>query len=148
MSPILEHLNKAGVRYLLIGGQAMRMKGLPRFSMDWDIWIPNEKDNIDRLNQALDDYLDCPVLPLGARGENFVQTYQTMFGVLQFHLALPGIASFAEAERRARTVVDDDGTSVRIVSDHDLLAAKKATGRPQDILDIEYLQQRIGDSTS
>jgi len=40
MEDYLRRLNAAGVRYLLIGGQAMRLEGMPRFSMDWDILIP------------------------------------------------------------------------------------------------------------
>jgi hypothetical protein len=40
MDELLKRLNAAGVKYLLIGGQAMRLYGMPRFSMDWDLFIP------------------------------------------------------------------------------------------------------------
>ena len=40
VEPLIQRLNKAGARYLLIGGQAMRLEGMPRFSMDWDLYIP------------------------------------------------------------------------------------------------------------
>lgn len=35
MNELILAFNTAGVRYLLIGGQAMRLAGMPRFSMDW-----------------------------------------------------------------------------------------------------------------
>ena len=40
MDELFQTLNAAGVRYLLVGGQAMRLFGMPRFSMDWDFFIP------------------------------------------------------------------------------------------------------------
>jgi len=95
MDELFLSLNQASVRYLLIGGQAMRLMGMPRFSMDWDIFIPpSDEANFKLLNQVLDAELDLPLLPLGPGGENFVQTYQTRWGVVQFHLALPGVRSF------------------------------------------------------
>ncbi len=39
MTELLQRLNAAHVRYLLIGGQAMRLLGMPRYSMDWDLFI-------------------------------------------------------------------------------------------------------------
>ena len=90
MDELFLALNEASVRYLLIGGQAMRLMGMPRFSMDWDIFIPpGDEANFELLNQVLDAELDLPLIPLGPQGENFVQTYQTSWGVVQFHLALP-----------------------------------------------------------
>ncbi len=102
MDELLQQLNAAGIRYLLIGGQAMRQPGSPRFYMDWDFFIPpRDERNLDRLNELLADDLDLPLLPLGPLGENFIQTYQTHWGALQFHLGLPGLPRFDEAEAAA-----------------------------------------------
>ena len=73
MRDLLAVLNSGGVRYLLVGGQAMRLYGMPRFSMDWDFFIPpRDEENLKRLNEILQDELDLPIVPLGARGENFI----------------------------------------------------------------------------
>ena len=40
MDDLFQAFDKAGIRYLLIGGQAMRLFGMPRYSMDWDFLIP------------------------------------------------------------------------------------------------------------
>lgn len=40
MDSLITAMNQAGVRYLVIGGQAVRLHGLPRFSMDWDFLPP------------------------------------------------------------------------------------------------------------
>lgn len=36
MEEVIAMFNNSGVRYLLIGGQAMMLEGMPRFSMDWE----------------------------------------------------------------------------------------------------------------
>jgi hypothetical protein len=78
MDELIQCYNGANIRYLLIGGQAMRLEGLPRFSMDWDFYIPpKDLENIARINDVLESELDAPLLPLGPRGEGFVQAYQT-----------------------------------------------------------------------
>src|ERR1017187_5059336 len=110
MNELILAFNAAGIRYLLIGGQAMRLAGMPRFSMDWDFFIPpRDEANFSKLNEILKDELDVPVVPLGSRGENFIQTYQTRRGILQFHLGLPGVPRFEEAEKAAVTRETETG---------------------------------------
>src|SRR5688572_8231653 len=123
MDELLQRLNAAGIRYLLIGGQAMRLFGMPRYSMDWDFFIPpRDPENFRRLNQLLDEELGEPLLPLGDRGENFLQTFQTRWGVLQFHLGVPGLPRFDEAETAAITRRTETGVPVKCVSGPHLLA--------------------------
>jgi len=147
MNDLLSTFNAAGIRYLLAGGQAMRLYGMPRFSMDWDFFIPpHDEQNFKRLNALLERELDVPLVPLGARGENFIQTYQTCWGILQFHLGLPGVPRFDEAEAHLAVRTSEEGTTVKCLSGADLLAAKRAAGRPQDQADIVFLEelQRLG----
>jgi hypothetical protein len=147
MNELLQEFNRGGIRYLLIGGQAMRLIGMPRFSMDWDFFIPpRDSENFARLNQLLEAELDMPLIPLGKEGENFIQTYQTRWGVMQFHLGLPGVPRFDEAERSAVVRCTEDGAPVRCLSGVHLLASKQAANRPQDQADIEFLLelQRLG----
>ena len=54
MEEILKLFNLHKVRYLVVGGQAVRLEGLPRFSMDWDVFIPpGDLDNIKKINTVL-----------------------------------------------------------------------------------------------
>lgn len=142
MDEFFQKLNRAGIKYLLVGGQAMRFAGMPRHTMDWDLFIPpRDQENIDRLNEILADDLDLPLVPLGTRGENFIQTYQTRWGVIQFHLGVPGAPRFDEAAHQAVTHLTPTGTPVRCLGGEHLLAAKRAAGRPQDQEDIEFLEE-------
>jgi hypothetical protein len=147
MNELILAFNAAGIRYLRAGGQAMRLTGMPRFSMDWDFFIPpRDAENFARLNEVLKDELDAPLVPLGLRGENFIQTYQTRWGILQFHLGLPGVPRFDEVEKAAVIRHSEQGTPVNCLSGLQLLAAKRAADRPQDQTDIVFLEelQRLG----
>lgn len=142
MEELLNILKLSRIRYLLLGGQAIRLMGMPRFSMDWDFFLPpHDADNFQRLNTALEEDLDCFIEPLGPRGENFIQTYQTRWGVLQFHLGVPGLPRFDEAEARSVLRPNENGVLVRCLSGRDLLATKLAANRPSDQLDIEFLRE-------
>ena len=143
MDELILLFNKHRIRYLLIGGQAVRLEGMPRFSMDWDFYIPpKDLDNIQKINRLLEGELDLSLLPLGERGENFVQTYQTRWGIVQFHLAGPGLPKFDEAEARAVIHETENQTPVRCLSTIDLLESKRRAARPQDIEDIAFLERK------
>ncbi|MFC1849652.1 hypothetical protein ACFL27_05525 [candidate division CSSED10-310 bacterium] len=140
MEKIIHLLNINNIRYVIIGGQAIRLLGMPRLTMDWDIFIPHkDAENLRLLNDVLEEFLDMPIVPLGPKGELFIQTYQTPFGVLQFHLLLPGLSSFDDIERRS-TIISE----IRCISAPDLLLCKKTANRHQDQDDIEYLENLQG----
>jgi hypothetical protein len=49
MDELILLFNQHRVRYLLIGGQEVRLEGMPRFSMDWDFYIPpRDLENIQK----------------------------------------------------------------------------------------------------
>lgn len=144
MEEILKLFNRHNIRYLVIGGQAIRLEGLPRFSMDWDFFIPSrDKGNIDAINALLGDILDLQLEPMGTHGENFIQTYQTQWGIIQFHLGGPGLPPFDAAEAMAVWHQSENGTPIRCLCASHLLAAKKAANRPQDQVDIEFLEEKL-----
>ncbi len=82
--------------------------------------------------------LSCP----WEQGENFIQTYQTRWGIVQFHLAGPGLPKFEEAEARAVIHETENRTPVRCLCRNDLLESKKKAARPQDVLDIVFLENK------
>jgi hypothetical protein len=141
---ILKLFNLHKVRYLVIGGQAMRLEGLPRFSMDWDVFIPpRDMVNIEKINTVLGNIIDMPLVPIGPKGENFVQTYQTQWGIIQFHLGGPGLPAFDVAEASAIQCQSENGVSIRCLCARHLLDSKKAANRPQDQIDIEFLEEKL-----
>jgi hypothetical protein len=115
--------------------------------MDWDFFIPpRDVQNFIRLNEIMKDELDLPLVAMGSHGENFIQTYQTRWGILQFHLGLPGVPRFDGAEKAMIMRQSEQGVPVRCLSGADLLGAKRAANRPQDQADLKFLEesQRLG----
>jgi predicted nucleotidyltransferase len=145
MEETLKRLTDAGVRFVLIGGQAMRLEGMPRTSMDWDLYVPpRDARNMDAINNALSDDIDVPVVELGPRGENAIQTYQTPEGILQFHLGGPGLPPFDVALARAVRREIAEGIAVPCLAAEDLLTTKERVNRPQDQDDILFLRAKLG----
>lgn len=133
MNELLQQFYEEGVRYLLIGGQAMRLSGMPRSTMDWDFFIPpRDEANFALLNRILEKELDIPLVALGPVGQNFVQTYQTSYGVLQFHLLLPGVRRFDEVEKVAVIRNINKSIPVKCLSGAHLLcqASSQSSARP------------------
>ncbi len=141
MDEVIRLFNENKIRYLVFGGQAVRLEGMPRFTMDWDIFIPSKDlNNMQHINKLLIDELDLPIVPIGRHGENIIQTYQTRWGVIQFHLAVAGIRSFDEAEKESIFHDNENGLKIKCISRSDLIMSKKSVSRPQDIADIEFLE--------
>ncbi|NJK91707.1 MAG: hypothetical protein HC904_07710 [Blastochloris sp.] len=111
--------------------------------MDWDLFIPGRDEaNHALINEALKDDLELPLMMLGVRGENFLQTEQLSLGILQFHLVVPGL-SFPEAEKNSVLLKEEGGSPIRCVSAWDLLKSKQAANRPVDQPDILFLKSRL-----
>ena len=119
----------------------MLQEGMPRFTLDWDIFVPPfDVDNFTKINSALAGELDMAVEPLDVKtGEGFVQTFQTSAGIIQFHLSPPGLPKFSEVEERAVTG-DYKGVPVKYLCLDDLLNSKLAVARDKDADDILFLK--------
>ena len=130
MNELILALNAAGIRYLLVGGQAMRLTGMPRFSMDWDFFIPpRDEKNFATLNDLLRAEIDLPLVAVGSRGENFIQTYQTRWGILQFHLGLPGVPRFPQMISLLRNFIHGWDSILQICSAYGAVFNRPNTSR-------------------
>ncbi len=112
--------------------------------MDWDLLLPSrDAENVARINALLADELDVPLETLGPHGENVIQTYQTRWGILQFHLGRPpGMEAFDVLEARAKEHLIANGVVAKCLNGKDLLASKRAVNRPSDFEDIEFLEAK------
>ena len=52
----LQLLSEHQVEYLLIGGQALALHGVPRFTKDADLWLRNTDENLERAKRALQSF--------------------------------------------------------------------------------------------
>ena len=127
------------VEYLLIGGYAVGYYGYPRATADMDIWIAMNPANSDRIVAVLKEFgFDLPELS----PELFLKEWQIIrLGVPPVRIELATTISGVNfGECYAKRVVDVlDGVKVRLISLKHLKANKKASGRHQDLADLENL---------
>ena len=139
----LRLLNEKQVEYLVIGGYALSVYGYVRATGDIDIWIHATPQNAQKMLGAMnafgfssDDVSEQDFLPDDNGKAGFLS-----FGDAPFKIEILGEAqgvSFAEAYPKRKTVVLDD-TPIQFIGLSELIANKKAVGRPTDLLDIENL---------
>ncbi len=152
---LIAALADGGVDYVLIGGLAVGAHGFPRATKDIDIVPAPDASNLKRLaavlrtvgarHHGLGDFdpSEFPFDPLDpaqlAEGGNFVLI--TRLGRLDVMQWVPGIPGELAFEHLARDAVDTSlgGHRIRVCSREDLVAMKRAAGRPQDLLDLEEL---------
>jgi len=135
----LRLLNVHKVEYLLIGGYAVSYHGYPRATADMDIWVAIHPANADRVVAALKEFgFDLPDLS----PELFLRQWQIIrLGVPPVRIEIATTISGVDfAECYASRVQDTlDGVLVNLINLNHLKANKKASGRHQDLADLEHL---------
>lgn len=61
---LFKRLLEEGVRYLLCGGVAVNIYGIPRMTMDIDLLLDFEEENIKNFNKAIEDLSYTPNVPI------------------------------------------------------------------------------------
>jgi predicted nucleotidyltransferase len=136
----IQSLDTHAVRYLIIGGYAVAFHGEPRYTKDLDVWVELNPENAVRLVAALDEF---GFGSLNLRAEDFLvpdQIIQLGYPPNRIDLlvSLMGV-DFATCYA-ARVEIVMDGVAVNFIDLENLKKNKLATGRLQDLADLERLQ--------
>ena len=127
------------VRYVVIGGIAAIVHGVPRMTFDVDLLIEATEPNAARLLKALDAAgigsaaLTTPQQLLAHEISIFKDVVR-----VDVQTSTPGV-SFEDAWHR-RVEREVSGVPYWILSKPDLIAAKRAAGRPKDLEDVRVLE--------
>jgi hypothetical protein len=144
---ILAALVDADVRFVLIGGLAAQVHGSPSLTGDVDICFAIDRENLNRLATALRslaavrrELAEGIVAPIDAKAlrAGDVFTLTTRYGDLDL-LAHPDPGLDYEALDRNAVSVEILGIRVRAAGLDDLIAMKRAAGRPKDRVEVEIL---------
>lgn len=136
---VFSSLEKNKVKYVVIGGIASVLHGVPRATFDLDILIEATPKNAENLLKALVD------AGLGTASlitvEGVLAHEITIFKDIvriDVQIRTPGI-EFQEVWKN-RKVVDYQGQEFYILSKDDLIASKRAAGRDVDLEDVRLLE--------
>jgi hypothetical protein len=146
-SNLLGALLEGGVEFVVIGGLAAQAQGSPLITEDLDICFDLDRANLERLAAVLGQLAavrrglpEGILAPLDARAlrAGDVFTLRTMFGDLDL-LARPD-PGLDYGQLRSRAARFSFGEMTVWIADlEDVIAMKRAAGRPKDLLAIEHL---------
>lgn len=132
-------LDKAGIPYMVIGGQAVLLYGEPRLTKDIDITIGA---TLDRLQVVLDLVREINLQPLVDPEEFTRQTYVLPCQDEASEIRVDLIFSFSPYEQQAlerAREVELGGEEVRFASLEDVIIHKVIAGRPRDLEDVKHM---------
>jgi len=135
---VFASLKKHKVRYLVIGGIAAVLHGVPRATFDLDILIETTDENAQRLLDALLEANLGTASLISAQGllDHEITIFQDRVRI-DVQTRTPGI-DFQDAWEHRETM-HYRNQDILIVSKLDLIASKKAAGRTIDLEDIRML---------
>ncbi len=135
----IQFLNDNSVKYLVVGGYAVAVHGHPRYTKDIDIWIEISLENANNLLKALQQF------GFGSLGLN-IQDFLNPDRIIQLGYppnridlltTIDGV-DFANCYPARLEIIVDDIT-VNFIDLNNLKLNKKASGRFQDLADLENL---------
>ena len=129
------------MRFLVVGGFAVAVHGIPRYTKDLDIWIECSEDNAKKLLVVLEAFgfgsLDLTVEDFTTPDLVIQLGYEP--NRIDFLTGLTGV-TFADAFPK-RVSATLDGINVPVIDRASLATNKRAFGRPQDLVDAEGLEK-------
>ena len=151
---IFKELNKQKIDYLVVGGLAVNLHGVPRMTYDIDIMILLEAKNVRELITKLTNWGYRPKVPINPmeladetkrnswvqeKGMKAVNFYSDKLPIGEIDIVFDSPISYIELKSRA-VMIELEREKIPTVSIHDLIKLKQKSGRKQDIADVEYLK--------
>ena len=137
---MLQCLLEENVRFLLVGAYAVAVHGFPRATKDIDFFVWATPENAANLMRALTKF----GAPLDDISESDFSSEGIIFQIgnsprrIDIITNISGI-KFEQAYANRKAILIE-GIEVPVISLRDLIANKRASGRMQDLADIEKLE--------
>ena len=137
---LLSLLSSRKIDYIIAGAHAMAAYARPRYTEDLDIFVRRDRENIERLASALEEF-GTPMEPGGVDG--MIEKSRAMIRIgsppsqLDILNFLTGL-TFEEAAKNAVPIMLSD-LPVKVLALEDLKKTKLSAGRPKDLEDLRRL---------
>jgi hypothetical protein len=138
---MLRELSAAGADFLIVGGYAVAVHGYVRATADFDIWVRPTPENAVLVYEALARF-GAPLEELSvedlAKPELIYQ-----IGIkperIDILTRISGVDFETAWARRTQATVDS--VAYNVIGRQDLIANKRASGRPLDLIDADKLER-------
>ncbi len=143
---IINKLNEAKLNYVLVGGAALVIYGLPRSTLDIDIYVPAKEEALKKLFKITDSLglqseqkailaiSHSPGLFVGQwicfsyEGQDILDVF--LAGEREFNKL------YGNSEQK-----EDRAITIRVASLKDIKLMKKKSGRPIDLADLKFIEE-------
>lgn len=129
------------VKFLVVGAHALAVHGIPRATGDLDVWVRPDAENADRIVRALASF-GAPLDDLGISVGDFVRPdVVAQLGLPPYRIdILTSISGVGfDAAWLARVKGSVAGVDVPVLDRESFEKNKRASGRPQDLADLDAL---------
>ena len=140
-SDLFAAFNAARASYLLVGGYALAVHAEPRHTKDLDIWVEPSISNAARVFSALAEF-GAPVESISAEDlskPGLIFQIGVAPNRIDILTSIAGVEFASAWTGRAETSYG--GQPVPVIGRRELIQNKRATGRPQDVIDAEVLER-------
>ena len=134
----LELLNSRGVDYVIVGAHSLALHGRPRYTGELDILVRSTFENARLLIDILNEF---GFARSGFKEQDFLkpgQLIQLGRAPTRIDLLISGVST--EEAFAGKVSAELDGIPVFVLSKDALVRNKRAVGRPQDLADIDTLE--------
>lgn len=154
---IFRELQKHNVRYLVAGGVALNLHQVARTTVDLDLILHLERDNVLVFAEVMKDLGFRPKVPVDAadfadekkREQWIAEKNMLVFSFINLKNPLELVdifvrepMPFAELYQR-RVDCEVFGITIPIIGIKDLITLKEVAGRTKDLYDIKMLKDRL-----
>ena len=139
---LLSTFNEHGVEFLVVGAHALAAHGFIRATKDFDVWVRPNAANARRVMQALQVF-GAPTHDV-TENDFAVPGITFQIGVDPVRIDVITIVDGLEFESawQNRVAAEYGSVPAFVLSERDLITNKQASGRPQDLADIDALRNR------
>jgi len=145
---ILKDLSKEKMPFVIVGGAAIVLHGIPRSTLDIDVIVPAEADAVAKLFSLVErkNFLirDKYIVSIANRLHLLIGqwiTVQDESGGELVDIFFENEKEFDKLFKRAQRI-KAEGFNLYVASLDDLQAMKKASGRPIDLADIALIKEK------
>ncbi|MBA3663898.1 MAG: hypothetical protein H0W61_06780 [Bacteroidetes bacterium] len=137
-------LNSHNVAYIMVGGFATTLNGFNRNTADIDLWIKDTIPNRKNLRTVLKE-LELGDLD-GIESSELIPGFTSITLNSGFELDLMTYVKGLEQEKfdechKLAPIAEIEGVPVKFLHINHLIKAKKASGRPKDLIDVIELEK-------
>lgn len=152
---IFKKLNEKGIRYIVVGGIAVNLYGIPRMTYDVDLILDLEDENIKEFLQLLKGWGFKPKVPVDIMDfakkeirESWIKNknmkafnlVNTEWAISEIDIVIDSPVDYKKGHKRIKHIMLHD-VSIPVISIDDLIKMKEKADRQQDRADVRYLRK-------